>query len=64
MTEWLTAKVVAITSETPTAKTFRFALPAPSQHLAGQHYVIRLTAPDGYTASRSYSVASAPDGTN
>ncbi|HVJ98723.1 MAG TPA: ferredoxin reductase [Acidimicrobiia bacterium] len=64
MTEWLTAKIAAISQETPTAKTFRFALPAPSQHLAGQHYVIRLTAPDGYTASRSYSVASAPDGTN
>jgi ferredoxin-NADP reductase len=29
-------------------------------HLAGQHYVVRLTAPDGYTAQRSYSVASAP----
>ena len=25
---------------------------------------MRLTAPDGYTAQRSYSVASAPDGTN
>ena len=30
------------------------------QHLPGQHYVIRLRAPDGYTAQRSYSVASAP----
>ena len=40
----------------------RLALPEPSPHLAGQHYVVRLTAPDGYTASRSYSVASAPDG--
>nr|WP_204331753.1 FAD-binding oxidoreductase [Geodermatophilus sabuli] len=30
-------------------------------HLPGQHYVVRLTAPDGYTAQRSYSVASAPD---
>jgi ferredoxin-NADP reductase len=29
-------------------------------HLPGQHYVVRLTAPDGYTAQRSYSVASAP----
>ncbi len=29
-------------------------------HLAGQHYVVRLRADDGYTASRSYSVASAP----
>ena len=30
------------------------------RHLAGQHYVVRLTAEDGYTAQRSYSVASAP----
>jgi len=29
-------------------------------HLAGQHVDVRLTAPDGYTAQRSYSVASAP----
>ncbi|KQS61056.1 oxidoreductase [Geodermatophilus sp. Leaf369] len=29
-------------------------------HLPGQHYVLRLTAPDGYVAQRSYSVASAP----
>ena len=29
-------------------------------HLPGQHYVIRLTAPDGYVAQRSYSIASAP----
>ena len=36
------------------------ALGSPSAHLAGQHFVVRLTAPDGYTASRSYSVASAP----
>ena len=33
----------------------------PVAHLPGQHYVVRLTAQDGYTASRSYSVASAPD---
>ena len=59
---WQTATVVAIKDETTRAKTFRFALAQPSRHLAGQHYVVRLTAPDGYTASRSYSVASAPDG--
>jgi ferredoxin-NADP reductase len=29
-------------------------------HLPGQHYDIRLTAPDGYTAQRSYSIASSP----
>jgi ferredoxin-NADP reductase len=58
---WQTATVVGITPETARAKTFRLALPEPAPHRAGQHYVVRLTAPDGYTASRSYSVASAPD---
>ncbi|MDQ1477573.1 MAG: hypothetical protein QOE62_2802 [Actinomycetota bacterium] len=59
---WVSATVIGITRETARAKTFRLALPAPAAHRAGQHYVVRLTAPDGYTASRSYSVASAPDG--
>jgi ferredoxin-NADP reductase len=61
--KWQTARVVEIRTETARAKTFRLALPAPSTHLAGQHYIVRLSAPDGYTAQRSYSVASAPDGT-
>jgi len=56
------ATVVDVRPETPTAKTFRLALSHPSTHIAGQHYIVRLTAPDGYTASRSYSVASPPDG--
>jgi ferredoxin-NADP reductase len=60
---WQTARVLSVRDETPRARTFRLALPEPRPHLAGQHYVVRLTAPDGYTASRSYSVASAPDGT-
>ena len=59
---WETATVVEVRAETASAKTFRLALPHPSTHLAGQHYIVRLTAPDGYTASRSYSVASPPDG--
>jgi ferredoxin-NADP reductase len=59
---WQSASVVEVRVETGNAKTFRLALPGPSPHLAGQHYVVRLTAPDGYTASRSYSVASPPDG--
>ena len=37
------------------------ARPSRRRTSPGQHYVVRLTAPDGYTASRSYSVASAPD---
>lgn len=60
---WQNARVLAVREETPTAKTYRLQLPEPRRHLAGQHYVLRLTAPDGYTASRSYSVASAPDDT-
>jgi ferredoxin-NADP reductase len=61
--KWQQATVVGIRDETATAKTFRLELATPSTHLAGQHFVVRLTAPDGYRASRSYSVASAPDGT-
>ena len=61
---WQTATVVGLRSETARARSIRLALDRPSGHLAGQHYVVRLTAPDGYTASRSYSVASAPDASN
>jgi ferredoxin-NADP reductase len=59
-TPWQTATVTEIRGETRTAKTFRLELAAPQPRLAGQHYVLRLTAPDGYRAQRSYSVASAP----
>ena len=62
--QWESATVTFVKDETPHAKTFRLALPEPSRHRAGQHYVVRLMAPDGYTATRSYSVASPPDGTN
>lgn len=61
-TSWRPATVVSIRRESETAKTFRLRLPEPSMHLAGQHCVLRLTAPDGYTAVRSYSIASPPDG--
>ncbi len=57
---WQTATVLAIRPETARAKTFRLALEHPSPYRAGQHVVVRLTAPDGYTASRSYSIASPP----
>lgn len=60
---WQTTTVVGITPETATAKTLRLRLDRPAQHVPGQHYVIRLTAPDGYTAARSYSAASIADGT-
>ncbi len=59
---WQQSTVVEIRTETARAKTFRLRLSEPFAYLPGQHVVLRLTAPDGYTASRSYSVASAPDG--
>src|SRR6202012_383254 len=58
---WQMAKVTEIRPETATAKTFRLELPTPVPYLAGQHFILRLTAPDGYVAQRSYSVGSAPD---
>lgn len=61
---WMPATVVEIKNETPRTKTFGLELGAPSPHRAGQHLVVRLTAPDGYTASRSYSIASPPDGSS
>ena len=59
---WQEAEVLEVRPETPTARTLRLRLTEPTEHLAGQHYLLRLVAPDGYTATRSYSVASAPDG--
>jgi ferredoxin-NADP reductase len=61
---WVSASVISVRDETARAKTFRLALPQATPHRAGQHYIVRLTAPDGYTASRSYSIASAPDESN
>ena len=37
-------------------------MPGWPGHEAGQHLDLRLTAEDGYTATRSYSIASVPDG--
>ncbi len=60
---WHTATVVAVHDETPRDEDVPAApRRADADTSAGQHYVVRLTAPDGYTASRSYSVASPPDG--
>jgi ferredoxin-NADP reductase len=59
--DWQVGLVTAIKTETPSARTLRLALPAWRAHKAGQHYDVRLVAPDGYQAQRSYSVASAPE---
>ncbi|CAN5469802.1 ferredoxin reductase [soil metagenome] len=57
---WQVGKVSRIVEETPSVKSFRIELPMWTPHLPGQHYDVRLTAEDGYTAQRSYSIASSP----
>ncbi len=47
--------------ETARAKTLVLSVPDWPGHQAGQHVDVRLTAPDGYQAERSYSIASGPD---
>jgi ferredoxin-NADP reductase len=60
---WQPADVVGVVAETPRVKTIAFDVPGWPGHRAGQHVDVRLTAEDGYQAERSYSIASAPDGT-
>jgi ferredoxin-NADP reductase len=57
---WQIGTVTSIKQETPGVKSFRIDLPMWVPHLPGQHYDVRLTAPDGYRAQRSYSIASSP----
>ena len=59
--KWQIATVAAIREETPRVKSFSLRLPEWMAHRPGQHYDVRLTAPDGYQAERSYSIASAPE---
>ncbi|HEY1532000.1 MAG TPA: ferredoxin reductase [Galbitalea sp.] len=60
---WQVGRVIAAQRETATARTLDIDVPGWSGNLAGQHLDLRLTAPDGYTATRSYSIASAGSGT-
>jgi len=59
--EWQLGTLKAIQPETANVKTLTLALPDWSAHRPGQHYDIRLTAEDGYSAQRSYSIASEPE---
>ena len=58
---WRVARVRETIEESPRAKTLVLEVPGWKGHRAGQHLDIRLTAPDGYQAQRSYSLASAPE---
>lgn len=56
---WREAVIERIEQRTPRVKSFFLRAPI-GRHEAGQHVDVRLTAPDGYSAQRSYSIASAP----
>jgi len=58
---WRLAEVVGVVPETPRTSSLVLEVPGWEGHRAGQHVDVRLTAPDGYRAQRSYSIASAPE---
>ncbi|PVZ11891.1 FAD-binding oxidoreductase [Actinomycetospora cinnamomea] len=60
---WRLATVAAVTAEARTARRLSLRIDGWEGHLPGQHVDVRLTAPDGYQAQRSYSIASAPGST-
>jgi len=59
---WRPAVLVERRAETPSASTLVLDVPGWPGHLAGQHLDVRLTAPDGYQAARSYSLAAPAEG--
>ena len=54
--------VASVRPETPTGRSIMIDVPEWAGNIAGQHVDVRLTAPDGYQASRSYSLASSGPG--
>ena len=56
--DWLVGTVVSTTQQTPNAKSIVLDVPGWTGSTAGQHVDVRLTAPDGYSAVRAYSLAS------
>ncbi len=59
MTSWLPVRIAEIREESVSARTLVLDAAGWPGHNAGQHVDVRLTAEDGYTAQRSYSLASA-----
>ena len=59
---WQSCAIVGVATRTPAIKSFFLRLSETFDYTAGQHVDVRLTAPNGYTAMRSYSIASAPSG--
>ncbi|HEY2674853.1 MAG TPA: ferredoxin reductase [Rugosimonospora sp.] len=59
--KWLPARAADIRTETATTRSIVFEAPGWMGHLAGQHVDVKLTADDGYSAERSYSMAAPAD---
>jgi ferredoxin-NADP reductase len=59
--DWRLATLAAVRDETPTVRTFTLSVPGWTGHRPGQHVDVRLTAEDGYSVERSYSIASEPE---
>jgi ferredoxin-NADP reductase len=59
---WYVGTVLERRDESETARTLVLNVPSWPGHDPGQHVDVRLRAPDGYTAVRSYSIANAPQG--
>lgn len=59
---WLAGTLVSARPLSASARSLTFQVPDWSGNDAGQHVDIRLTAPDGYQAVRSYSIATAGSG--
>jgi ferredoxin-NADP reductase len=57
---WREATVASAVVESPDARSLVLEAPGWAGHVAGQHVDVRLTAPDGYQATRSYSLSSGP----
>ena len=62
--EWQIGTIQRVIVETARVRTFVIALTKPIPFKSGQHVHVRLTALDGYQASRSYSIASPPKDSN
>jgi ferredoxin-NADP reductase len=59
---WRSALLATARPATAAARSLCFRVVGWPGHLAGQHVDVRLTAEDGYTAQRSYSMAAPADG--
>ena len=57
---WQVATLKSVRLVADNMKSFIFELATPMEREAGMHCDIRLTAPNGYQAERSYSVVAAP----